>query len=188
MTFPVSPVPVTSLITTLFAMTDRVHAKPHNGLDFAVSVGTPIRAPMDGVVSRKFTEEGRNEKGDLTGGGNCLELTHPNGLKTMYLHLSAYSTTLGSKVKAGDVIGISGGAKNVPGSGSSTGPHLHWEVRDMSNNRLDPLRYLPGVWNLHASLAKMVGKTSVKGGPAIGGLALLGLAAGAYFLWRRWKK
>ena len=177
MAFAIPPVKNVFPLTTLFGQVDSSHANPHGGMDFACPVGTQVCAPSAGTVSRKFYEE--------DGAGNALEITHPSGVKTLYFHLSSYNTAVGQKVNAGDVVALSGGAKGAAGAGHSTGPHLHWEVRDLNNNKLDPLKYLPGVWNLSANLAKLLGKTTVRGGVGISAGVLLVAAAGGYLWWRR---
>jgi murein DD-endopeptidase MepM/ murein hydrolase activator NlpD len=86
----------------------------HAGLDFRGPVGAPIQAAADGVVSFAGVKGGY---------GNCIEITHANGLMTRYGHMSAFKARLGQKVVAGDTIGAIGS------TGRSTGPHLHFEVR-----------------------------------------------------------
>lgn len=92
----------------------------HRGTDFAVPVGTPVTAAADGVV----TEMGLHKEY-----GNYVIIRH-GSKSTLYGHLSKFATSRGRKVKAGDLIAYSGGAKGAPGSGNSGGPHLHFEVRD----------------------------------------------------------
>lgn len=86
----------------------------HPGLDFRGPIGAPIFAAARGVVS--FV-------GQKSGYGNCVEITHGNGLVTRYAHMSRFRTRAGLAVAAGDVIGAIGS------TGRSTGPHLHFEVR-----------------------------------------------------------
>jgi murein DD-endopeptidase MepM/ murein hydrolase activator NlpD len=86
----------------------------HAGLDFPGPVGTPIHAAADGVVT--FA-------GSKGGYGNCIEVTHANGLMTRYGHMSAFKAHVGEKVLGGETIGAIGS------TGRSTGPHLHFEVR-----------------------------------------------------------
>ena len=92
----------------------------HKGTDFAVPVGTPVTAAADGVV----TEVGNHKEY-----GNYVIIKH-GAKSTLYGHLSRIATTRGKKVKVGELIAYSGGAKGAPGSGNSGGPHLHFEVRD----------------------------------------------------------
>ncbi|MBC2670876.1 M23 family metallopeptidase [Novosphingobium piscinae] len=86
----------------------------HPGLDFRGPIGAPIYAAAQGRVS--FV-------GRKAGYGNCVEITHGNGLVTRYAHMSGFRTVLGRTVAAGDLIGAIGS------TGRSTGPHLHFEVR-----------------------------------------------------------
>lgn len=90
------------------------HAAMHAGLDFRGPVGTPIHAAATGRVS--FV-------GVKGGYGNCVEISHGNGLMTRYAHMSRFEARVGDKVAAGDVIG------RIGSTGRSTGPHLHFEVR-----------------------------------------------------------
>ncbi|MBO1336738.1 M23 family metallopeptidase [Streptomyces sp. VRA16 Mangrove soil] len=89
-------------------------AHRHTGQDFAVSIGTPVRAVGAGrVVSVSC------------GGGFGIEVVvqHPGGYYTQYAHLAAAAVDQGQQVSAGQWIGQSGT------TGNSTGPHLHFEVR-----------------------------------------------------------
>lgn len=86
----------------------------HAGLDFPGPMGSGIYAAAKGTVT--FV-------GQRQGYGNCIEITHGNGLLTRYAHLSGFGARIGQKVDAGARIGAMGS------SGRSTGPHLHFEVR-----------------------------------------------------------
>lgn len=86
----------------------------HAGLDFRGPIGAPVHAAAKGVVS--FV-------GRKAGYGNCLEISHGNGLMTRYAHLSKFKARVGQQVAAGTVVGAIGN------TGRSTGPHLHFEVR-----------------------------------------------------------
>lgn len=104
-------------------------AHRHTGQDFAVPIGTPVRAVGAGRVVRVSC-----------GGAFGIEivLEHPGGYYTQYGHLAAVAVDQGQQVLAGQWIGQSGT------SGNSTGPHLHFEVRitpDMGS-ALDPLPWL----------------------------------------------
>lgn len=104
------------------------YGKPHGGVDYGVPEGTPVYATKDGVLSSLYDEGGF---------GNYASINQEDGKTTYYGHLSRISIPTGQKVKAGDLIGYSGN------SGNSTGPHLHFEVRDGAN-KIDPLEYLNG--------------------------------------------
>lgn len=91
----------------------------HKGVDLAAPVGTPIWAAADGILTI--------EAPDPTGYGSWVSIQH-NTLNTRYGHLSAIKATNGATVKQGDVIALCGGQRGAPGAGSSSGPHLHWEV------------------------------------------------------------
>lgn len=86
----------------------------HNGLDFGVVVGTPIRTTMDGNV----IYAGWNNQGY----GN-LVIVENGEYRTYYAHLSSIPVSVGETVRAGTTIGLSGN------TGNSTGPHLHYEIR-----------------------------------------------------------
>lgn len=86
----------------------------HGGLDFKGPIGTPILAAADGVITYAAR---------MSGYGNCIEITHANGLVTRYAHLSGFNVSLGQNVSRGIQIARMGS------TGRSTGPHLHFEVR-----------------------------------------------------------
>jgi murein DD-endopeptidase MepM/ murein hydrolase activator NlpD len=92
------------------------YSRRHEGLDFAAPSGTPIFAAADGVV-----ESARYERGY----GRIVRLRHPNGVETLYAHMSRFTRGLkaGDRVRQGAVIGA------VGSTGMSTGPHLHYEIR-----------------------------------------------------------
>ncbi|MFY1047786.1 M23 family metallopeptidase [Chryseobacterium sp. GP-SGM7] len=85
----------------------------HKGLDIAVAFGSDVVATAAGTVI--FS-------GQKGGYGNCVIVSHGNGLATLYGHLSQLVAKTNDKVKVGQVIAKSGN------SGRSTGPHLHYEV------------------------------------------------------------
>jgi len=97
----------------------------HKGVDIAVPTGTPVKSYADGVVSRMAN--------DPDGYGKWMEVKHQDGTSSRYAHLSEYGNVkVGQNVGAGSVIGKSGN------SGHSTGPHLHFEVRDSKGNATNP--------------------------------------------------
>lgn len=87
----------------------------HNGIDLKVQVGDTIYAAFDGKVRVKRFER--------RGYGNYLALRHPNGLETVYGHLSGFLVDENDVVKSGDPIALGGN------TGRSTGSHLHFEFR-----------------------------------------------------------
>jgi len=107
----------------------------HGGVDIPVPVGTPVLASGDGV----FTFVGTTEKG-----GNTITIDHGKGLTTSYCHLSSLGEAkAGQTVGMGEQIALSGGAKGAPGSGVSTGPHLHFAIRQ-NGRAVDPTKILAG--------------------------------------------
>jgi hypothetical protein len=124
----------------------------HSGLDIKTQQreGIPIYAPADGVVTRI--------KVGHYGYGKALYISHPNGYSTVYAHLQRYAGEIEEyvkrtqyaresyeiemfpdtgklKVNRGDLIGYTGN------SGSSGGPHLHFEIRDSSSRPMNPMLF-----------------------------------------------
>lgn len=87
----------------------------HNGIDLKVQIGDTIYAAFDGKVRVKRFER--------RGYGNYLAVRHPNGLETIYGHLSKFLVEENDVVKSGDPIALGGN------TGRSTGSHLHLEFR-----------------------------------------------------------
>ncbi len=87
----------------------------HYGTDLKVYVGDTIRAAFSGKV-RVVDYEGK-------GYGKYVIIRHPNGLETLYGHMSKHLVAENQSVRAGDPIGLGGS------TGRSTGPHLHFETR-----------------------------------------------------------
>jgi len=91
----------------------------HNGIDFPVGQGTELRATASGVVRN-------NDAGARDGAG--VDITTDDGWKVRMWHVSKFLVPNGSRVEAGQVVALSGGAKGSWGAGNATGPHLHWGV------------------------------------------------------------
>jgi len=93
------------------------YTRPHLGIDYAASKGTPVSAVGDGVVIKAQY----NNKGF----GNLVIVKHANGYKTYYGHLSKYGKGIkkGTKVSQGQVIGY------VGDTGLATGPHLDFRIK-----------------------------------------------------------
>ncbi|MDO9515640.1 MAG: M23 family metallopeptidase [Syntrophales bacterium] len=99
----------------------------HRGIDIATEIGKEIVAPADGVIRRVSTEKGM---------GNLVQISHGNGVVTVYGHLLSKSDVKsGQKIKRGDIVGY------VGNTGRSTGPHLHYGVCE-DGIYIDPRRYL----------------------------------------------
>jgi hypothetical protein len=108
----------------------------HAGVDIGVPVGSHMIAAISGTVT--------HAAGDDPGGyGNWVEITGPNGISVRYGHLSTIGVQQGQTVTAGQSIGSSGGAAGAAGAGNSTGPHLHFEVRQ-NGQPVDPAAFLAG--------------------------------------------
>lgn len=90
-------------------------ARIHKGVDIAAPTGTAVHSSAEGEILRI----GRQPDGY----GNFIEVRHPNGMTTLYAHLSRIDVGSGDRVLAGERIGL------VGSTGYSTGPHLHFEVR-----------------------------------------------------------
>ena len=101
--------------------------KQHTGLDIGgAATGTPIVAALDGVVTHA---------GWLGGYGNCVMISHGNGVVTLYGHGNKVLTEVGKQVKQGETI------MELGSTGNSTGPHCHFEVR-INGNYTNPLNYV----------------------------------------------
>jgi len=96
----------------------------HTGIDLRGNKGATVMAAMDGVVS-VVSENWLY--------GKYIILSHSNGFKTLYAHLSAQSVKLGDRVSQGRKIG------EIGDTGYSTGPHLHFSVYDKDGKYVNPL-------------------------------------------------
>lgn len=100
--------------------------KMHAGLDFTSPSGSPIHASGDGVIEKIGFSKG--------GYGNEIVINHGFGYKSHYAHMSGFNTSLGKKVKRGEVIGYIGS------TGKSTAPHLHYEIIK-NGTKIDPINF-----------------------------------------------
>lgn len=131
----------------------------HNGADFGAPVGTPVKSVLEGVVVGTGNTDAFRGCYSF---GKWVMVKHPNGLSTIYGHLSLIKAVEGNSVTTGEVIGYSGN------TGYSTGPHLHLgvyatqgvRIEKYANSRgckdarmpladikayLDPFEYLPSL-------------------------------------------
>ncbi len=108
--------PIVGRITSEFGGRENpIHGKQefHSGLDISASMGAPVKATADGIVS--FS-------GWSAGNGNLVVIEHGFGYSSFYAHNSSNAVKVGQKVKRGDIIA------HIGSTGNTTGPHLHYEV------------------------------------------------------------
>ena len=117
-------------------------SKFHNGIDLAANYEN-VYSVLDGIV----TETGWDNKG----GGNYLKIKHFDRFETAYLHLSEIYYRVGEFVKAGFIIAKSGN------SGNSTGPHLHFSVKEFGQN-INPTHFLNDLIKVNQLIATYYAK------------------------------
>jgi murein DD-endopeptidase MepM/ murein hydrolase activator NlpD len=98
----------------------------HEGIDFTSPIGTEIYSTGNGIVA-KVEYNGR-------GYGNHIIINHGYGYSTLYGHMSKFAVRPGQKIKRGDIIGY------VGNTGSSTGPHVHYEVIK-NGKKINPINF-----------------------------------------------
>ncbi len=102
---------------------------PHEGIDIAAMKGTPVKAARSGHVI--YSGNG------ISGYGNLIVVRHTDTFATVYAHLSKLNVKKGQFVVKSQLIG------KVGSTGHSSGPHLHFEIRE-GRLPVDPLSFLPG--------------------------------------------
>lgn len=118
--YPLDNVRITQQFgNTAFAAAGAYNGKGHNGIDLAAPIGTPIKASLSGVVLGTGNTD--SVKGCYSF-GKWVMVKHPNGINTMYSHLSQINVSQGESVDTGQILGYSGD------TGYATGPHLHFGV------------------------------------------------------------
>lgn len=117
--------PVSGSVTSRFGSR---WGKTHKGIDIGAPKGTPIKAAASGTVVSSST-------GYNGGYGNCVVISHGNGIETAYGHCSALYVKVGQKVSQGQVIA------GVGNTGRSFGNHLHLEIR-INGVAQNPQNYL----------------------------------------------
>jgi len=98
----------------------------HAGIDIAAEKGTNIYSAFDGIVVEADYDEWN---------GNYLKIEHDNNITTVYCHCDELNVKKGQKIRAGEVVAT------VGSTGSSTGPHLHFELR-INNISYNPQKAL----------------------------------------------
>ena len=99
---------------------------PHKGMDIAAVSGTPIAAPLGGVVTAT---------GDYYFNGNTVIVDHGQGFISLYCHLSRINVETGQELAAGDILG------EVGATGRVTGAHLHFATY-LNGTAVDPALFL----------------------------------------------
>ncbi|MFD4760557.1 M23 family metallopeptidase [Streptomyces sp. NPDC058439] len=109
-------------------------AHKHSGQDFAVPIGTEVKAAHRGTV----VKAGPNGGGDGPAYGNAVVIKHANGTYSQYAHLAQIDVRIGETVKTGQKIALSGN------TGNSSGPHLHFEIRHTADygSAVNPVSFL----------------------------------------------
>ncbi|MDA9564062.1 M23 family metallopeptidase [Flavobacteriales bacterium] len=97
----------------------------HWGMDFSAPVGTEIYATGNGVIKKAKYQKGY---------GKHIVIDHGYGYETYYAHMSQFKVRVGQKIKRGEIIGY------VGNTGTSTAPHLHYEVHK-NGTRLNPVNF-----------------------------------------------
>jgi len=111
--------------------------KMHNGVDIDAESGTPIYAPLDGIVTKSL-----DTTPDPCGGH--IRIDHGK-VQTKYCHLRGMTVKSGEKVKKGQHIGYTGGGGSDPMRGRSTGSHLHYEILNKNDQVLNPVEVSPSL-------------------------------------------
>ena len=142
--------PVAGTTTGSFGENRGSHA--HAGKDISAPTGTAVRAAQCGTVTKAGWDNG--------GYGNLVCIEHEGGVSTCYAHLSSVDTKVGQYVHVGDVVG------KVGSTGRSTGPHLHFEVRE-NGKAVNPDSYLSGSKTIAGAAPKTAAGKSSNGSLAV---------------------
>ena len=120
--------------------------RPHSGTDFKAKTGTEIYAPADGKVVKA-------DMGENGGCGGSIFIEHEGGLESRFCHCSKIMVRVDDLVEKGQVVGLTGGGKNDPGRGFSTGAHLHYTL-DNNGTLVDPMDYI-GAYSVMSTPTKV---------------------------------
>ena len=141
-----------------YQITQKYKKLTHRGIDVVKykSQTCKIKAHTDGQVVLIATGKKNDTKATGTASyGNFVKLKHDNGYYTLYAHLKEVYVKKGAIVKKDDFIGYMGN------TGKSYGAHLHFEVRNIKDVRIDPTKYL--VSDLPATIKKYIKVTAKSG-------------------------
>jgi hypothetical protein len=112
---------------------------PHNGIDFKMQIGEPIRSIKDGVVTIK-------NFGDKLSGKTVI-VKWEDGRQCVYGHLNDFTVQNGQYVHAGDLVGHAGN------TGFSTGSHLHFALKE-NGHFIDPSSYISDIQNMNTHIVQ----------------------------------
>lgn len=105
----------------------------HKGLDMMVPENSPIQTSVPLKITQVFEDTGKISGGLTVYGVDAQGTTHK------FLHLNKALVNVGDEIQPGEILALSGN------TGTSTGPHVHWELTDKDGNNIDPRQYaLPG--------------------------------------------
>ena len=121
----VNPLPSYYGVTNPFGWAGAWDGAYHNGIDLGASNGANIYAAGPGTVTYV---------GWYGSGGQAVIISHGNGVRTIYMHMSGYACTQGQSVDAGTLIGY------VGMTGYTTGPHLHFQI-EINGTPVNPRTY-----------------------------------------------
>lgn len=127
------PCPSSTYITSGYG--NRIHPifgteRFHSGIDISANEGATVLAADGGTVTVATYSSSY---------GNYVMIYHSDGTYTLYAHMSSLAVSAGQTVTQGQTIGY------VGSTGWSTGPHLHFEVRNASGSTVDPTQYFSGL-------------------------------------------
>lgn len=105
----------------------------HNGVDFSMPIGTKLKAPFSGIIE-VTSDFDNNAKGIRP--AYYIRVKFKNGTTGYYFHLNGFIANKGQQVQEGDYIAHSGN------TGDSTGPHLHFGIKDKDGKYIDPLPFI----------------------------------------------
>lgn len=118
---------------TVGELSTSYHLLFHRGVDFTVMPAAPVHAAAKG----KVVKVKRSKRADRP---SSVVIQHRNKVTTKYVSIKQMTVKKGQKVKRGEVLGYTGLDRNEIGSGHSTGPHLHFEVKKRGEH-VNPRRW-----------------------------------------------
>lgn len=133
---------------TKFALSGAYQGSQHNGIDLGASIGTPIKAPLTGTVRNVGNTD---SVPGCYSWGQWVLIDHPNGLSTMFAHMSRIGVQPGQKVSTGDIVGY------VGNTGYSTGPHLHYTLYVSDGVQVKQFNQFKSVTSCGAALSPFAG-------------------------------